>query len=134
MAISDPTVLVVEIDGKARRFRLRNGEIERFENQYAPFGIFELFDQLFGRGSAPQVRHVRDLLALGLVGAGMSDQAADREISELGPEHNMSLRLAAQQLLGVAFLPQAKSDVLKKKAGSRGKSSLSQSDMTPPPK
>jgi hypothetical protein len=49
-----------EIGGQSRRLLLRNGEIERFEAQYAPFGFFDLFDQLFGRGPAPQVRHVRE--------------------------------------------------------------------------
>ena len=66
-----------EIGGIRRRLLLRNGEIERFESQYSPFGIFELFDQLMGRGSPPQVRQIRDLIALGLVSGGMTERAAD---------------------------------------------------------
>lgn len=105
-----------EIGGQLRKLLLRNGELERFEVQYAPFGIFELFDQLFGRGPAPQVRHVRDLIALGLVGGGMTDRAADDLISSLPPSENVALRGIAQRLLGVTFLP----DALDDKPGKRG--------------
>lgn len=105
-----------EIGGQPRRLLLRNGELERFELQYAPFGIFELFDQLFGRGPAPQVRHVRDLIALGLVGGGMTDRAADDLVSSLPPSENVALRGIAQRLLGVTFLP----DALDGKPGKRG--------------
>lgn len=95
------------LGGQPHRLLLRNGEIERFELQHAPLGVFELFDQLFGRGPAPQVRHVRDIIALGLVGAGMSDRAADELIAGLPPSENMALRLIAQRLLGLTFLPDA---------------------------
>lgn len=109
-----------QIGGQARRLLLRNGEIERFELQFAPFGIFELFDQLFGRGPAPQVRHVRDLVALGLVGGGMSDRAADDLIAGLPPSENMALRQVAQRLLGVTFMPDVLDAPRKKRAaGSR---------------
>lgn len=105
-----------EIGGQPRRLLLRNGELERFEVQYAPFGVFELFDQLFGRGPAPQVRHVRDLIALGLVGGGMTDRAAEELISSLPPSENIALRGIAQRLLGVTFIP----DALDTKRGKRG--------------
>jgi hypothetical protein len=124
-----------EIGGVRRRLLLRNGEIERFEAQYAPFGIFALWDQLFGRGQAPQVRHVRDIVALGLVGGGMSDRAADDLVAGLPPSENLALREAARRLLGVTFMP----DVLdgrprKKRAGSANASDApSQQDTTPPP-
>lgn len=129
--ISEPGVYEEEIGGTARRFRLRNGEIERFEIQHAPFGIFELWDQLCGRGS-PQVRHVRDLLALALVGGGMSDRMADEVISSLPPSENLSLRGLAMRVLGVTFLP-AVAVPSKKKAGSRKKSMIGPSDTTPAP-
>lgn len=105
-----------EIGGQPRRLLLRNSELERFEVQYAPFGVFELFDQLFGRGPAPQVRHVRDILALGLIGAGMSDKAADALIASIPPSQNFALREAAMRLLGVTFIP----DALDAKPGKRG--------------
>lgn len=109
-----------EIGGQPRRLLLRNGEIERFEAQYAPFGFFDLFDQLFGRGPAPQVRHVRDVLALGLVGGGMSDRAADELMASLPPSENLGLRQAAQRLVGLTLLPGVLSVPGKKpRAGSR---------------
>lgn len=110
MAISGTAAYAEEIGGKSRRLVLRNGEIERFEVQYAPFGIFALWDQLFGRGAAPQVRHVRDLVALGLVGGGMGDAQADALVASLPPSENPRLRAIAQRLLGVTFLPQALED------------------------
>lgn len=135
--------LTEDIGGQPRRLLLRNGEIERFETQhaarvvdgveYSGTGIFEMFDQLFGRGPAPQVRHVRDLIALGLVGGGMSDRAADDLIASLPPSENMTLRLIAQRLLGVTFLPSVLDAPRKKRvAGSRaGKRVQPSSDTMP---
>lgn len=92
------------IGGKPRALRLTNAEIERFEGQYAPLGIFELWDQLMGRG-VPQARCVRDIVALGLVGGGMADRAAEALIASLGPSENFALRDIAKRLLGVSFFP-----------------------------
>ncbi len=123
-----------EIGGMRRRLLLRNGEIERFEIQHAPFGVFGFWDQLFGRGDAPQVRHVRDLVALGLVGGGMSDREADDLIASLPPSENMALRGVAQRLLGVTFLPAVRERQPKKKeAGSRRPKADATPDMTPDP-
>lgn len=108
-----------ELGGVVRPFLLRNGEIERFEVQYAPLGIFELFDGLFGRGQQPQVRHVRDLIALALVGGGMSDRAADDLIASLPPSENPALRVLAQTVLGLTFLPMMGEAQKKSPAGSR---------------
>jgi hypothetical protein len=122
MAISGTAPVLTEaIGGQDRRLLLRNGEIERFEIQHAPLGIFELFDQLFGRGPAPQVRHVRDILALGLVGGGMGDRMADALIAGLPPSDNLHLRAVAQRLLGVTFIPAVLDETAgkKRKAGSR---------------
>lgn len=123
-----------EIGGEIRPLLLRNAELERFEVQYAPFGVFELWDQLFGRGPAPQVRHVRDIVALGLVGAGMTDRAADALIASLPPSENFALRQIAHALLGVTFIP----DVLdakpgKRKAGSRKGARAAQPEPTTTP-
>lgn len=122
------------IGGQSRRLLLRNGEIERFEVQYAPFGIFALWEQLFGRGDQPQVRHVRDLIALGLVGGGMKDRDADELIANLPPSENLALRGVAQRLLGVTFMPAVVERTAKKKeAGSRRSKSDVTPDMTPDP-
>lgn len=107
MAIAQTGVYEEEIGGKPRRLLLTQAQIDRFEVQYAPMGIFELFDRLFGRGQAPQSRHVRDLVALGLVGGGMSDRAADDLIASLPPSQNLALRMIAQRLIGLTFIPDA---------------------------
>jgi hypothetical protein len=120
MAISQPGVLREVIGGRDLPLLLRNGEIERFEERYE-FGVFALWDQLLGRGSPPQVRHVRDLVALGLVGGGMSDREADRFLADLAPGENLSLRAIAQRLLGVTFLPMILEEAAGKKSdGSDG--------------
>jgi len=107
-----------EVGGRSRRLLLRNREIERFEAQY-DVGIFELWDQLFGRGGrAPQARHVRDLVALTLVGGGMSDRAAEDLVAKLPPSENMRLRQIAQRVLGVAFIPAVLGEDKKKADGS----------------
>lgn len=123
------------IGGKPCRLLLRNGEIERFEVQHAPFGVFALWDQLFGRGAAPQVRHVRDIVALGLVGGGMTDRAADQLIADLPPSENMALRQIAQRLLGVTFMPAVLDGATRKKRVGSGSASATpgQSDTTPLP-
>ena len=119
MAIaSTAPVIEEEIGGQPRRLLLRNAEIERFEAQHA-IGIFEVFDQLNGRGPAPQLRHVRDLVALAMVGGGMSDRAADGVMAEVGPDQAIRLRIIAQCVLGAAFVPSVLEPQRKKKLGSR---------------
>lgn len=100
--------LVETLAGAPRVLILRNAEIERFEDQHR--GIFDLWDGIFGRGTKPKSAEVRDLVALGLVGGGMADPAADALISGLGPEENLRLYQIAQGLVGVAFLPGAAED------------------------
>jgi hypothetical protein len=104
-----------EIDGRSRPLLLRNGEIERFEVQHK-LGIFAMLDQLVGRGEHPQARHVRDLVALGLVGGGMSDREADALIASLPAHQNLALRTIASDLVMTAFMPPKPQ---KKRAGSR---------------
>lgn len=120
MAVAQTGGYEEEIGGTRRRLCLRNAEIDRFEVQYAPFGIFALWDQMFGRGDPPQVRHVRDIVALGLIGGGMSDRAADDLIASLPPSENIALRQVAQRLLGVTFLPAVLTPAKKKGRGTRG--------------
>lgn len=99
-------ILEEEIAGERRPLLLRNGEIERFEAQYDPLGIFEVWDGLCGRGRPPQSRHVRDLIALGLIGAGMPDRRADELLAGLPPSDLVGLKAIAFRLLGVTFMPE----------------------------
>tara|TARA_R100000951_G_scaffold73233_1_gene61610 strand:+ start:2896 stop:3273 length:378 start_codon:yes stop_codon:yes gene_type:complete len=95
---------IVETIGDATySFKLRNREIERFEDKYR--GIFDLWDGFFSRGQKPTSKEVRDLVALGLVGGGMKDAQADAVINECTPEDLMRLYQIAQAVLGVAFMP-----------------------------
>ncbi len=95
---------IVETIGDATySFKLRNREIERFEDKHR--GIFDLWDGFFSRGQKPTSKEVRDLVALGLVGGGMKDAQADAVINECTPEDLMRLYQIAQAVLGVAFMP-----------------------------
>lgn len=95
---------IVETLGDATySFKLRNREIERFEDKYR--GIFDLWDGFFSRGTKPTSKEVRDLVALGLVGGGMKDAQADAVINDCAPEDLMRLYQIAQAVLGIAFMP-----------------------------
>lgn len=97
--------LAEELAGASRVMVLRNAEIERFEDHRR--GIFAIWDGFFGRGAKPTAGEVRDLIALGLVGGGMADKAADALVAGLGPGENARLYTLAQALVGVAFVPEA---------------------------
>jgi len=113
--------IVADIDGARRSLVLRNAEIERFEEHYAPLGIFEVLDQLYGRGGQPQARHVRDLVALGLMGAGMTETAVDALMRNVGPDQNVALRGIATSLVTAAFLPPKDDKTPKKRSGAGGR-------------
>lgn len=98
--------IVAELGGKSRPLILRNEEIERFETQHS-LGIFAMLDRLFGKAEAPQARHIRDLVALGLVGGGMPERAADQLVSAMPPSDNHKLRQVASDLVLMAFVPEA---------------------------
>lgn len=132
MAVANSAVYAEIIGGVSRKLLLRNGEIERFEVQYAPFGLFQLLDQLVGRGAEAQVRHVRDIVALGLIGAGMSDRSADELIAGLPPSENIHLRNIAKILMVRTFMP-PDAAIKKKVAGSGESQSTPTPAMTPPP-
>jgi hypothetical protein len=93
-------------------FLLRNREIERFEDKHR--GIFELWDGFFGRGKKPSSTEVRDIVSLGLVGAGKKDHEADKIVSQCNPEDLMRLFQVAQAIVGIAFMPDAFEDAKKK--------------------
>ena len=97
--------IVADLDGEARPLVLRNREIERFEEHHAPLGIFEVLDRFMGNGPTVQVRHVRDLVTLGLVGGGMNETAADALMRDQPPSANVMLRQIARPLIVAAFLP-----------------------------
>ena len=54
------------------------------------------------------------MLALGLIGGGMGDRAADALVASWGPDQNLTLRGAAQRLMGVTFMPQVMAAKVKK--------------------
>ncbi len=111
--------IIEQLGGESRPLILRNGEIERFERQHG-LGIFAMLDQLLGKGD-PQARHCRDLVALGLVGAGLPDKTADKIVDDLPPSENHRIRAMAQDLVLAAFIP---ADLKKKEVdGSAGSSS-----------
>lgn len=97
--------LAEKLAGTRRILILTNAEIERFEDRHR--GIFSLWDGFYSRGPKPNNREVRDLVALGLIGAGVSDEVADALVADLGPDHNLVLYQMAQALVGVAFEPDA---------------------------
>jgi hypothetical protein len=96
--------IVAQIGGQSRPLILTNAEIERFEVQHAPVGIFEVMAQMIGQGY-PQARHCRDLVALGLVGAGVPDMQADKLLNDMPPSDLIRIRSLAQELLFAAFAP-----------------------------
>lgn len=121
IAATAPGGVVEQIGGVDRRLRLGNGEIERFEGQYAPFGIFDLWARFAGEVQGePQARHCRDIVALALVGGGMSDRAADDLVASLPPWENPRLRIMAIRVVVAAFTAPDPGDVKKNLAGSDG--------------
>lgn len=95
--------VVDQIDGVTYTLILRNREIERFEDKHR--GIFELWDGFFDRGSRPSSREVKDIIALALVGGGLTDLKADKIVESGGPESLMKFYQLAQSVVGVAFMP-----------------------------
>jgi hypothetical protein len=91
------------LGGTSYVFKLRNREIERFEDKHR--GIFDLWEGFFERGSKPTSREVRDILALGLVGGGMKDHDADDIISKANPDDLLRMYQIAQAVIGIAFMP-----------------------------
>ncbi|MBN9890121.1 GTA-gp10 family protein [Salipiger abyssi] len=121
---------IAELGGKSRPLLLRNEEIERFEKHHN-CGIFAIFDALFLDGDAPKVHQIRDLVALGLVGGGQPDRAADQIVASMPPSANFTLRQIAGDMILAAFTPEnpeKKSDT----DGSSGTPGATATDGTPP--
>lgn len=123
MAVAQTARYSELVGGTSRPLVLTNAEIERFEVQHAPFGIFDLWSRFFDDGPEAQARHVRDLIALALIGGGMSDRAADDLVAALPPSENMKLRETARRVLGIAFMPALLDGQKKNEAGSPEKPS-----------
>jgi hypothetical protein len=95
--------LVENICGETYPMLLRLREIERFEDKYR--GVFDLWEGFFRDGKMPSSSEVRDLIALGLIGAGMKEAAADTVLQRATPEDLQDLYSIARALLGCAFMP-----------------------------
>lgn len=110
-----------EIGGVRRPLLLRAGEIERFEEVCAPVGIYEVWDGFMGRARTPSATQVKLLLALGLVGAGMADAAAEKVMNDLPTSDLPNSFEQAKRLLGATFFPavRASGEEGKKKQSSR---------------
>ncbi|WP_281250656.1 GTA-gp10 family protein [Loktanella atrilutea] len=99
--------IVGELGGASRPMILTVAEVERFEEQYAPFGVFDVLGRFLDRKSAPQFRHCRDIVILGLIGGGMAEKAAHDLVTGLPLTKSLEVRAAAQGLLLSAFIPPA---------------------------
>lgn len=94
---------VEQLGGESRPLLLLQGDIERFEAEY-DVSIFDILNRLLGDGDI-QSRYCRDLVALGLVGGGLTDRTADALVAELPPYENHRVRAMAQDLVAAAFIP-----------------------------
>jgi len=96
--------LIEELGGAPRVLLLTLAQIERFEDLAG--SIYAVYDGLIGRGATPKLRTLRTLVALALVGGGMSEAEADRVVAaEAQPENALRLRQVALGTLGAAFVP-----------------------------
>ena len=97
-----------DLGGESRPMVLRAAEVERFEEQYAPTGVFDVLGRFLDRKVQPQYRHCRDLAMLGLIGGGMSERAAHDLVTGIPFHQSVEVRVAAQRLLIAAFVPPVK--------------------------
>lgn len=103
-AESEKGAIRAKIGEREYTLLLRIGEIERWEAKH-PTGIFDMWDALHAEGRQPTSTEVRDLVALGLVGGGLSNLEADKAIERSGAIEILALRHIAQALLGAALIP-----------------------------
>lgn len=96
--------LIEELGGASRVLLLTLAQIERFEDLEG--SIFAVYDGLIGRGAPPKLRTLHTLVALALVGGGLSEAEADGVVqAEAQPEGALRLRQIALGVLGAAFVP-----------------------------
>lgn len=123
-----------DLGGQPRILRLGNTEIERFEQLPATPGIYDVWQQLLGAMPGLRASHVRDLVALALVGGGCPDRVAEDIVADLGPDQNLRLRNIAQRVVGLAFFPDVLTGGGQKKspAGSSGGTRRRRTTAPPP--
>ena len=80
--------------------------------------IYEFSDGYFRDGKRGGVSEVMDIVALGLVGAGMTDKEADAVVRSVGTKGLQRLEMIAIGLLGAALIDDAPEDSKKKEPGS----------------
>ena len=122
-----------ELAGQARPLVLRNREIERFEERHNPLSIFAVVDGFAGLADMPQARHCRDLVALGLIGAGMAEALADAIVAQQPPSKDAELKRCAQALVFAAYLPAPDDDTPGKPQGDGLSAASPAGDGTSPP-
>ena len=100
-----PRGAILETLGGAERvLMLRLGEIERWEDKHG--GVYDLADKLLGAAKPkPRSREMLDLVALGLVGGGMTDADADAIVESMGVADTLRAFQIARDLLAVALYP-----------------------------
>lgn len=108
---ADRGEILEELWGRERLLRLRMGELERLEEICAR-GVYGLLQAFVATDSRQDVtlREVRTIVALGLVGGGMSEAAADRQVQKAQPSDAVRLRIVAQAVLTAALLPEDPED------------------------
>ena len=99
-----------DLGGESRPMILTLAEVERFEEQYSPIGIFDVLGRILDPKSSPQVRHCRDIVILGLIGGGMDPKAANDLVMKQPLAQSLVVRNLAQQLLFAAFIPPTEDD------------------------
>jgi len=95
------------------------GGIERFEKQYR--GVYDLYDGWMRNGTRANTSEVRDLVAYGLVGGGLTDAEADALIAAEGTRGLQRLELIAVGLLGTALVEPISPSKSKKKAPAKAR-------------
>ena len=104
------------IGGAQHPMRLLIGGIERLEERHR--SVYDVWDGFFNGGRKPTSVEVRDIICMGLVGAGMKEGEADAVIAKIGADEMLKAYEIAQGVLGVAFLPSV-AETGKKKAASK---------------
>lgn len=93
--------ITADLGGETRPLNLLQGGIERFERQHK-HGIYRLFLEV-SSGTALSY-HCRDVVALGLVGGGMTDKQADDLMQTLRSQDIIQIQSITIELLRAAFV------------------------------
>jgi hypothetical protein len=104
--------IVEQIGGASYPLVLRIGELIRFEKKHR--SIYDFSDGYFRDGKRGGVSEVMDIIALGLVGGGMTDKEADAVVNSVGTKGLQRLEMIAMGLLGAALIEDTPEDDKKK--------------------